>query len=425
MRTPLIAALLFSPTALVAPGIAHAQSLDDRAADAVLVLNGTKPADEVFVPAFLAAISANELRALGTTLEAQFGKLLAVEKVAPGSVPGSATIALRFERAIGQGVMQLETKEPFRITGLRLTSFDPLGDGPDQIARDLESLPGETSVVLTRLGDDRPLFALHADRQLAIGSTMKLYVLSALAREIGDGKRAWADVVPLGVKSLPSGQTQAWPDKSPVTLHTLATLMISVSDNTATDTLITLLGHEAIEAEMRAAGHGQPDLNVPFMTTRQSFLLKGGDTGQLYTYAHANEMDRKDMLADLAGAELDSAKIMAAFAEGPRAIDVEWFASADDIARIFARIQALPDRTALDILAINPSLGDAGTRWTYAGYKGGSEPGVLNLSWLLQDKTGAWHVLSMGWNNARAAVDQQTFALIGQRLLRLVPDAVE
>ena len=116
---------------------------------------------------------------------------------------------------------------------------------------------------------------------------------------------------------------------------------------------------------------------------------------------------------------------MAAFAEGPRAIDVEWFASAEDIARIFARIQALPDRTALDILAINPSLGDAGTRWTYAGYKGGSEPGVLNLSWLLQDKAGAWHVLSMGWNNARATVDQQTFALIGQRLLGLVPDAAE
>ena len=40
--------------------------------------------------------------------------------------------------------------------------------------------------------------------------------------------------------SLPSGITQSWPAGSPVTLQTLATLMISISDNTATDTLVTL-----------------------------------------------------------------------------------------------------------------------------------------------------------------------------------------
>ncbi|MGC1271819.1 MAG: serine hydrolase [Croceibacterium sp.] len=390
-----------------------------RADDVVAVLDQQRPASEVFTASFLTAVPEAQLRALAADMKGQFGQLLRVESVRPGTVPGSAEVAFRFERAIGRGVMQVEPVPPFRVTGLRINSFDVLDDSAARIAADLAALPGQTGVLLQRLGTAQPLFAHQADQPFAIGSAMKLYVLSALAQEVQAGRRSWADVVPLGPPSLSSGQMHDWPARSPVTLHTLATMMISISDNTATDALITLLGHEAVEAEMRASGHARPELNTPFLTTRQSFLLKGGDTGTLYTYAHAGEMDRKDILADLAGAELDRERVMAAFAAGPRAIDVEWFASGQDIARIFQRIRALPDRTAMDVLAINPSLGDAARNWVYAGYKGGSEPGVLNLSWLLQDKAGDWYVLAMSWNNPQAAVDQQQFALIAQRVLAL------
>lgn len=390
-----------------------------RAADVVAVLAQDRPAEEVFAASFLAAVPEAQLRALAASMNGQFGLLLRVEAVTPGAVPGSAEVTFRFERAIGRGVMQLEPAAPFRVTGLRINAFDVMDDSAAKIAADLAALPGEAGVLLRRLGTPQPAFAHQADRQFAIGSTMKLYVLSALAHEVQAGKRKWSDVVPLGAPSLSSGQMQDWPARAPVTLHTLATMMISISDNTATDTLITLLGHEAVEAEVRASGHARPELNTPFLTTRQSFLLKGGDSGALYTYAHAGEMDRRDMLADLAGAELDRDRIMAAFAGGPRGIDVEWFASGQDIAAVLQRIRALPDRTALDVLAVNPSLGNAEQDWAYAGYKGGSEPGVLNLSWLLQDKAGDWYVLAMSWNNPQAAVDQQQFALIAQRVLAL------
>ena len=34
--------------------------------------------------------------------------------------------------------------------------------------------------------------------------------------------------------------------------------------------------------------------------------------------------------------------------------------------------------------------------WPYVGYKGGSEPGVLFMSFLLQDAQGAWYSINIG-----------------------------
>src|SRR3546814_9187674 len=68
-----------------------------------------------------------------------------------------------------------------------------------------------------------------------------------------------------------------WPRDTPVTLQSLANWMISVSDNSAADTLIHLLGRESIEARMVAAGHSTPSRNIPFLTTVEAFALKGNN----------------------------------------------------------------------------------------------------------------------------------------------------
>lgn len=71
-------------------------------------------------------------------------------------------------------------------------------------------------------------------------------------------------------------------------------------------------------------------------------------------------------------------------------------------------------------MAINPSATPAiKANWDYIGFKGGSEPGVLNLTWLLRDKAGAWHVLTLGWNNPAASLDQGALEGIAQRILLL------
>lgn len=393
-----------------------------RAQDAVDALKGAKPLTDVFAPDFLAAIPEAQVKALLVQLESQGGPLTGVDEVTDGG-GGAGTFLLRFERASGPAQIQLESSAPFRIRGFRITGLTMLDDGPAKIVADFAALPGNAAFGLFRLGEEGPqaVLTIAPARQLAIGSAFKLYVLSALAREVAAGKRRWSDVVPLSASSLPSGTMQNWPKGAPVTLHTLASMMISISDNTATDTLIELLGRDVVEAELRASGHQQPQLNAPFLSTREVFLLKSAPDGELYTYAHGGEQERREMIAAMAGQQPTAQGLQAAYTSGPRALDVEWFGSAEDLALIMDRLRRMEDKAALSILSINHALGPSGTEpWAYAGFKGGSEPGVLNLTWLLQDKSGRWFVLAMSWNNPAAEVDAPAFTLLAQRLRVLV-----
>ncbi|WP_374405688.1 serine hydrolase [Pelagerythrobacter sp.] len=385
----------------------------------VAVLRGEKPAAEVFAPAFLAAVPEAQLTALAQQLAAQFGPLQGLEGADPVG-PDGANIAIRYERAIARGPMQLDAQG--LVIGLRLNQFDPIDDSAEKITADLAALPGATSVYYAPLAEGaEPILAANADRQFAIGSTFKLYVLSALARQIAAGEHSWDEVVPLAVKSLPSGMAQNWPKGAPVTLHTLATLMISISDNTATDQLIAVVGRDAIAEELRASGHSAPDRTLPFLTTLELFGLKG-DLPRGQAYAAADEAEQKRLLdafaQEIAG---DPERIVKPTFTQPTEIDtLEWFASGRDLAALLRRIGALDDPTAREITAVSPAMPEAKRgEWRYVGYKGGSEPGVLNLTWLLQDEAGAWRVLSLSWNDPQAPVDAGTLELIAQRILSL------
>ena len=74
------------------------------------------------------------------------------------------------------------------------------------------------------------------------------------------------------------------------------------------------------------------------------------------------------------------------------------------------------DETARAILAINPGLPPQ-TRGAvaYAGFKGGSEPGVANLTYLVRTRAGAWYAVSVGWNNPAAPVDENRLAGLDAR----------
>lgn len=410
-------------SAVATPAFAQEASeierLERRAEDIVSAMGGQAVYDEVFADAFVNAVSQQQFAAIQGQIEAQFGPLVGVQSVEPVT-PLGANIAIRFERGLASGQFALEADEPYEVTGFRLSQLQPIGDSLEQWLADLQALPGEQGVLLTRIDDAQPIVAHNADQRFAIGSTFKLYVLSALARSIAAGERGWDDVVPLTESSYPSGRLQDWPQGAPITLHTLATLMIAESDNTATDQLMAVLGREAVEAEVVASGHSDPEETFPFMTTRELFVLKSGTNIDPSEYLGSDLQWRRNALAFLADIERDPDEVMAAFSNGPNMIDIEWFASPDDIARLLQHIVALEDDTALEIMAVNPALTpDMRQEWDYAGYKGGSEPGVLNLSWLLRDESGKWVVVTISWNNEDAVVDQSTLELLAMRAIAL------
>ena len=131
--------------------------------------------------------------------------------------------------------------------------------------RNFARLPGQTSIAVARLGEGAPvMLAGHEpDRALAIGSTFKLFILAELSRQIRAGERRWSDVVPLDRRSIPSGMLQNWPPGSPLTLHSLAALMISISDNSATDVLLRTLGRGNVERMMTTLGVAAAERNRP------------------------------------------------------------------------------------------------------------------------------------------------------------------
>ncbi|MDP3782325.1 MAG: serine hydrolase, partial [Sphingopyxis sp.] len=269
----------------------------------------------------------------------------------------------------------------------------------------------------------RPLAAANTDRQFAVGSTFKLYILDELAAQVAAKKRRWSDVVPLSHLSFSSTGTANWAKDTPVTLQSLANWMISVSDNSATDTLIHVLGRESIEARMRAAGHSVPSRNIPFLTTVEAFALKGNNFESERTAFIAGDDAAQRKLIDANKSRLTLANVDGvSFAGGPRFIDtLEWFASPNDVARLMIDLRNRNSPTAMSAMAINPGVNPGATRdWTWLGYKGGSELGVISMSLLGQRKSDSkWFVVTASWNNPAAPVATDTLVGLVTRLLAL------
>ena len=409
-----------SPPSAPAPE-AQPTPLEARGLQVVELLNGEVSPEDIFTAGFRAAIADAQIRELSANLTAQFGRAMEVSLLAPREGTRAA-LEIRFERGLAKGGLALDPADNNRINELRFISVDSLavaGDTPAKIAADLAALPGSVNAWFGPL-DEAPLISRDANMPLALGSAFKLYVLAALAEDVKAGRRKWSDVVALTEKSYPSGQLQDWPKGSPMTLHTLASLMISISDNTATDQLIAVLGKKCILKLMKNSGHSDPARNTPFLTTRELFVLKasGGETIEEWRNGPPSAKEVMEVVIAAEDPSLD--QVIAAFGNGPKAIDIEWFASPADLAKLFAHMRKTADPAAFDIMAINLSATDAiKANWGTIGFKGGSEPGVLNLTWLLTDMAGRDWVLTLGWNNPDAVVDEGKLEAIAQRILLL------
>ncbi|WP_432770220.1 MAG: serine hydrolase [Sphingopyxis sp.] len=421
MTLPATAALAQqAPEATATADTAFAQ----RAAQLVDLLAGRVAYGDYFAPDFQAALPEAQFKAVTANLLAQYGQPVAVEKAT--SADGRlGTVQLRFEKGVGTIALEVAAAPGDKVAGLRFTGFTMADDSFTKVAAELAALPGTTGFLVAELEGDavRPLAAANADRQLAIGSTFKLYVLDELAAQVAAGQRQWSDVVPLSHASFSSAGTANWPKDMPVTLQTLANWMISVSDNGATDTLIHLLGRQNIEARMQRAGHSAPSRNIPFLTTVEAFALKGNNFNDLRpVFIKGDDAAQRRLIEDnqsrLTLANVDGVS----FSGGPRFIDdLEWFASPNDIARAMVDLRARQSEPAMAAMAINNGLGpSAAADWTYLGYKGGSELGVLSMSLLGQRKSdGKWFVVTASWNNPDAAVATETMVGLVTRLLAL------
>lgn len=421
----LLGALSLSPTPAFtqtpSSATVHAATpLDARIAQLPSVLGGQLPYADYFAPSFLAAVPEAQLKGLSDQLIAQFGeplKILSVTRVGPSS----ATVKIEYEKAIATADISVEPSAPNKIVGLLIKGFETMGDTAAKIDADFATLPGAAGYLVEKIAADgtrTQIAGRNVTQQFAVGSTFKLYVLAELAAQVDAGRRKWSDVVPLTEISYSSSATQGWPRDTPVTLQTLATWMISVSDNAATDTLMRVLGREAIEKKIALIGHSNPERALPLLTTVEAFALKTNqELGK--AFQTASEVKQRALLQEKS-ADLTYEKInIVVLGSGPVAIDsIEWFASPMDIAALLNNMRSAATKPLLDILSVNKGIGPASAaKWAYLGYKGGSEPGVISMSFLAKSKAGEYYSITGSWNNPAAAVDNAMFAQLMTRLL--------
>ncbi|MGE0179315.1 MAG: serine hydrolase [Sphingomonas sp.] len=422
MTRLLLAFLAFVAVASPAAAQPADAALRARGEAVVQLLRSEIEPDALFTPAFLAAVPAAQVRVISAQLAAQYGALRGLAGVATSSAT-AGTIRIDYERAIVAMDIQIEPAPPHRINGLLVTNVEMRDDSMDRVLAELRALPGETGLAIARLGPAAPevIAGHHPDRPLAVGSAFKLVILAELSRQVRAGRRRWNDVVTLNRRSLRGGTLAGWPDGAPLTLHTLASLMISISDNTATDILLHELGRENVERMMTTVGLTDGAArNRPLLSTLEMAAIKTGGPAALAAWRAADEAGRRRLLATSYARRDGSGIDISAFSGNPLAIDVEWFASPRDLVRVMNWLRREGDEPAQAILAINPALAPAQRQsLTYVGYKGGSEPGVLNLTWLVRTRGGAWYAVTASWNNPAAPLEESRLIGLMARAIRI------
>ncbi|QNA84812.1 hypothetical protein G4G27_13010 [Sphingomonas sp. So64.6b] len=424
---PVAAIAQTPPTASPAP-VKAAPELEARIAELPALLRGGGDYDASFSPTFRAAVPKATFTTISTQLSTSSGAVTGIERVTPAS-PWSATVLVGYERGIATMQIVVDPAAPHQVTGLRVTGMSGREATLGAVIDSLAKLPGTSGFAFARLDANGPalLQSRLPDRAFAIGSEFKLVILAELVRSISAGERRWEDEVTLDGAPLPGGAYTASPAGTKVSIYALAERMISVSDNSATDILLKLAGRAKVEAMLGTVGIGDPAGMRPFLSTLELFKLKGALGGALgERWAALDEAGRRALLDGEVAKLPVSAIDLAMFAAGKplRIGSLEWFATPADMVRVMDWLrrhsESGPAARVRDILSKNSGVGPGPAgQWRYLGFKGGSEPGVIAMTFLLQGKDGIWYAMSASWNDAAAPVDDARFAGLMARAVEL------
>ncbi|MEM0913582.1 MAG: serine hydrolase [Planctomycetota bacterium] len=395
--------------------------LERRVDEIARQIDAVRADASIYAPAFLEAVPLLRINALYAAMRAQGGDVVDVAPTGRES-PWAGQFRFRYAKGLENDVtLTVAAEAPHRVVGLWFGPLRPTVDSFGEIVDKLKALPGQTNFMAAELVGDEPprvVASYQPNRPLAIGSTFKLYVLAALQAD----ETPWEQVVYLREdnRSLPSGVLQDWPADTPMTVFGLAGAMISISDNTATDALIHHVGRDRLAELLPTFGNEHTERSTPFLTTYELFKLRA-DPALAERYRAADAAGRAALLEGEV-ADMPRDRVHPPM-DRPRDIgQIEWFASAADLVRLVDWLENHGDATTQGVMAINPGL-PFGDRFARVGYKGGSEAGVLNLTWLLETQSGRVYALTMGWNDAERVLDDDRLIELAHAAAGLVADA--
>jgi beta-lactamase class A len=352
-------------------------------ADSMLRTGRADPAR--FSASFLSQVSTAQVDAILAQIEKTLGEYRRIDGTA-----GKYTA--HFENGTVEVMVHLDAQGD--VDGLFFKAPKLQAASLDDALRGLQPATGTLSYVILENGSE--MAARDASAPLAVGSAFKLAVLAALRDQISRGRMHWTDVAALQPrwKSLPTGVLRTWPDGTPITLATYAAEMISISDNTAADALVRLVGPSALAPyAMR---------NVPFLTTREIFELKSapGAAHRAVYLAAATASQRAAVLQTIDAMPLPALDAL----ETKPILAAEWHYSVRELCGLMRKVADLP------LMSINPGVADA-SAFRHVAYKGGSDLGVLNMTTEVTTKRGTTFCFSATVNDPVKSVDESAAIL--------------
>lgn len=273
----------------------------------------------------------------------------------------------------------------------------------DEAKSKLQSMGGLSGLSFFEIKGEKcsVLYDHNASTRFALGSAFKLFVLSALEKSVAKGNLSWNQSLAVRDewKSLPSGTVQNDAAGTQYSLEHFAQKMISISDNTATDHLIHSLTRAEVEGAVPLSAR---PFNSPFLTTRELFTLKSNANLRKEFLEISSPKVKTDFLDEKVSPLAFDMKFFGTWVK-PIAIDkVEWFASGEELCETFRDYK---DLKSLNILSANPGIPELTAKFDYVGFKGGSEPGVMSLNFLLK-KSERTYVLTLTANHLEQDINQ-------------------
>jgi hypothetical protein len=271
-------------------------------------------------------------------------------------------------------------------------------------------------------GGLKPIHERASDRRLAIGTTAMFFVHSVAVQQVASNAMRWDTPIALDLyyKSWPFSKTLDAPEGTFITLADWTRRMMLATDNTAAEHLLAIFGREALEAEVarvrdiaQAVPPGTNAVNIePFLTPNEFWKLKASVLPEpLDCYAWSGDAERRTILErDVPGMEVS--ELVAGNWVTPQVISrVGWHASPRELCLVandvIDRCTGKEMRPGLDAWRL-PGVEKGNPKWRRVWGKLGGEPGVLAGVWAVESQSGRTFLLSIVFNDARAALPEAT-----------------
>lgn len=326
-----------------------------------------------------------------------------------------------------------------KIVSLGVSSYTSVQYSDDH-ARDLneavaqfDTLSTSPALLVARIGSNNQCTTVVESNSTSLhatGSQFKLWVMGAVASAVASNTITTAQLVPMVASKLAlAGTINSEPVGTQFPVSDLATLMIGISDNTATDLLHGLVGRDLIDQVITDYGVAQPLVLTPLLDISEQFsLYYSFPLATAQSYVNGTEVFQANFLQTQIAPLLPV--MGGAYANTSILTSGTWRATPMDICAAFAHLRRLPQGSdAMDL--VNRAMGsetaqpDVRNYWDRVWYKGGSLSSaagyhVLTHAWMLENTGQDPYVVVAMSNSDAGGIDEYRVQSITGRILELV-----